>query len=99
MMSFLVIYAITVYLNLFIDSMDVDVAFLNATSKEDVYIDPLAGHPPVAKGLVLKLNKALYGLKQFPRERNETLGTYLRKGLKTTQMKTEQCIYARFNED
>ena len=60
MSSFRIIYALPVYLHLFIESMDVDVAFLNATLKKDVYIDPPAGYPPVTKGLVLKLNKALY---------------------------------------
>ena len=45
------INSLSVYLNLFIDCMDedVDMAFLNATLKEDVYIDPPAGYPPVAK--------------------------------------------------
>ena len=62
MISFRIIYALSVYLNLIIESMDVDVAFLNATLKEDNYIDPPAGYRPVAKVLVLKLNKALYGL-------------------------------------
>ena len=42
MTSFCIIYALSVYLNLFIESMDVEVAFLNATLKEDVYIDPPA---------------------------------------------------------
>ena len=54
--SFRIIYALSVYLNLFIESMDVDVAFLNATLKENVNINPPAGYPPVAKGLFLKLN-------------------------------------------
>ena len=63
MTSFRIIYALSVYLNLFIESMGVDVAFLNASFKEDVYIDPQAGHPPAAKCLVLKLSKALCGLK------------------------------------
>ena len=49
------------YLHLFIKSMDVDVAFLNAALKEDFYIEPPAGYRPVPK-------KALYGLKQSPRE-------------------------------
>ena len=69
--------------------MDVDVAFLSSTLKEDVGIDPPAGYPPVAKGLVLKLNKALYGLKQSPMEWNETLDTFLRLELKMTRLKTE----------
>ena len=61
MTSFRIIYGVSVYLNLFFESMGVDVAFLNAIY---VYIDPPAGYPPVAKGLVVKLIKALYGLQQ-----------------------------------
>ena len=78
--------------------VDVDVAFLNATLK-DVYIDPSAGYPPVAKEMVLKLKKALYGLKQSPREWSETLDTFLRLELKMTRLITGQCIYVRFNDD
>ena len=66
MTSFRVIYALSVYLNLFVESMDVDTAFLNTTLKEDDYIDPPAGYPPQSKGLVLKFKKALYGLRQSP---------------------------------
>ena len=66
MTSFRIIYAQSVYLNLFIEIMDA--VFLNATLKEDVYIDPPAGYPPVAKGMVLKLNKTLYVLKQSHRK-------------------------------
>ena len=54
MTSLPIIYALSVYLNLFIESMDVDVTILNATIKEDVYIDPPAGYPPTAKGMVLQ---------------------------------------------
>ena len=79
--------------------VDVDVAFLNATLKDDVYIDPPAGYPNAAKGMVQMLNKTLYGLKQSPREWNETLDNFLRLELKMTRLKTEQCIYVRFNED
>ena len=61
------IYALSVYLPLFIENMDVDVAFLNAELKKDVYIEPPAGYRPVPKGKALKLNKAPYGLKQSPR--------------------------------
>ena len=51
MTSFRVFCAMSAYLKLFIESTDVDVAFLNATLKKDVYIDPPAGYPPVAKGI------------------------------------------------
>ena len=99
MTSFRIIYALPVYVDLFIESVDVDVAFLNATLKVDVYIDPPAGYPLEAKSLVLNLIKALYGLKQSPRKWNETLDTFLRLELMMTRLKTEQCIYVRFNED
>ena len=66
MTSFLVTYALYVLLDLFMENMDVDVALLNATLKEDVYIDPMAGFPRLAIGLVLNLNKTLYGSKQSP---------------------------------
>ena len=46
--SFRIIYEMSAYLNLFIESIDVDVKFLNASLKGDVYIDPPAGYPPVA---------------------------------------------------
>ena len=49
--------------------------------------------------MVLKLNKALYGLKQSPREWNVALDRFLLEDLKMTRLKTEQCIYVRFNED
>ena len=81
MTSFCIIYVLSVYLNLLIESMDVDVTFLNATMDEDICIEPPAGYPPVAKGLVLKLNKAFCGLKQSPREWNATLDKFLREDL------------------
>ena len=45
------------------------------------------------KGLVLNPNKVLYGLMQFPREWNETLGTFLREEQKMIRLKMEPCIY------
>ena len=59
MTSFRVIYALSVYLHLFIESIDVDVAFLNAALKEDVYTEPPAGYRPALKGMVLVLNSHL----------------------------------------
>ena len=53
MTSFRFIYALSVYLSLFIESMDVDVASLNVRLKEDACIDPPAGKLSVAKGMML----------------------------------------------
>ena len=91
--SFRVIYAPCVLLQFVIDDMDVDVAFLNATLQEDVYIKPPPGYPALPPKMVLKLNKALFGLKQSPREWNATLDKHLFRDLKMTRLKTEQCIY------
>ena len=57
--SFRVIYALSVYLHLLIESVDVDVdvAFINAELMEDVYIEPPMGYKPKPKGMVLKLNR------------------------------------------
>ena len=96
MPSFRIIYALSVYLNLVIERMDVDVVFLHATLTENVYIDTPAEYPPVDKGMVLKLIKATM---HSPREWKETLNMFLRVELKMTRLKTEQCIYVGFNED
>ena len=74
------------------------VAYRNDTLKEHICIDPLAGYPPVTKGLDLKLIKSLYWLEGAPREWDETLDTFLREELNTTRLKTEQFIHIRFNE-
>ena len=51
-----------------IHKMDVNIAFLNGTIDEEVYIEPPLGFEvKVRKAYVCKLKKALYGLKQAPR--------------------------------
>ena len=75
--SFCVIYALTVYLNLFIKGINVDVAFLTGELKGNVYIEPLTGYKLVAKRLFLELNRAQYGLKNCTREGNLALNKFL----------------------
>ena len=99
MTSFRVIYVLSIDLNMLIESINVDVAFLNASLKEDGHIEPPDGYSPVANGLVLKLKKALYKLKQSLMEWSEMLNTFLQKEIKMTRVETEQCIYVRFNEN
>ena len=79
--------------------MNVDVAFLNASLQEDVYINPPPTYPALPPWKVLKLNNALYGLKQSHRKWNAALDTYPCHDLKMTRLRTEQCIYVRFTED
>ena len=59
MTLFHVIYTLSICLSIFIEIMDMNVVFLNATLNECDYIDPRAGYPPVAKGMVLRLKNAL----------------------------------------
>ena len=47
--SFRIIYPLSVYPNLFIENTDMDATFLNAMLNEDIYIDPLDGHPSAVK--------------------------------------------------
>lgn len=52
-----------------IHQMDFNAAFLNATIKEDVYVEPVGTYDSrVPPNHVYKLKKTLYGLKQSPRE-------------------------------
>lgn len=52
-----------------IHQMDFDAAFLNATIKEEVYVEPIRNFDSrVPDRHVHKLHKTLYGLKQSPRE-------------------------------
>jgi len=76
-------------------SCDVPTAFLNASIKEEVYIQP-PGY--VAKGpvdqKVWKLKKALYGIKQAPYAWNEEInGSIMALGY--NRCTTDRCIYVK----
>jgi hypothetical protein len=78
-----------------IRQIDFDTAFLNATLKEDIYVQIPEGYrgqfPP---GTVLKLNRALYGLKQAPREWWLELDAFLNTlGYQASQL--DPCLYAK----
>jgi hypothetical protein len=64
--------------------MDVKTAFLNATMKEEVYIQLPPGCPDA--GTICRLKKTLYGLKQAPREWNEDFNNTI------TSMGYNRCI-------
>ena len=96
--SLRIVYALAALLDLYIEGMDVDVAFLNASLEEDLYIKSPTGSKPLPQGHVYKLKKALYGLKQSPREWNKTFDRFL-KDCQLKQLKTENCIYYRWNTE
>jgi hypothetical protein len=78
-----------------IRQIDFDTAFLNATLKEDIYVQIPEGYrgqfPP---GSVLKLNRALYGLKQAPREWWLELDAFLNT-LDYQASQLDPCLYTK----
>jgi hypothetical protein len=75
-MAYKMLFAIAATLDLEIEQMDVQTAFLYGEIDGDVYMEqPLEFDD--GSGRVCKLNKALYGLKQAPRIWYETLKEFL----------------------
>ena len=91
--SLRLVYALSVLYGAELYMLDVNTAFLNASLKEDVYINPPAGYGDIPKGCVLKLEKALYGLKQSPREWNNMVNDFLTGQCKFMRLQTEHCVY------
>jgi len=90
--SLRLVLAISALLNLDIQQMDVETAFLNAELKEEVYISIPDGVQVAAGCNCLRLNKALYGLKQSPREWYQNINGFLQSmGFKRLQ--AEHCLY------
>jgi hypothetical protein len=77
-----------------IAQFDVNVAFLNATLSEIVYIKLPSGCG-VHSGKVWKLNKALYGLRQSPHEWNSEIHSTLTLGLHYVSTSADPCIYTK----
>lgn len=77
-----------------IQHMDVKTAFLNATIREELYMEVPPGLQGQTQGMVCKLLKALYGTKQAPHEWNAELdGTLVAIGFKATG--SDPCIYVK----
>ena len=92
----LILILSTIYNNN-IEQLDIKTAFLNATVKENIYIQPPEGVTTTTKQ-VLKLNKALYGIKQAPREWNENINKYL-LSIKFKRCIKESCIYIKLSNN
>jgi hypothetical protein len=63
-----ILFHLAAVLNLELDAMDVDQAFLNGELEEEVYMEPPYEVVGGTKDQVWRLRKALYGLKQAPRQ-------------------------------
>ena len=91
------VLSMAVALDMEIQQADVDVAFLNADLKEDVYMRCPEGFPEFDTAgvqLVWKLEKALYGLKQAPREWFTLLSQWvLERGM--TQSAADPCVFVQ----
>ena len=78
-----------------IHQMDFNAAFLNASIKEDVYVEPVGTYDGrVPPNHVYKLKKTLYGLKQSPREWWLLLEKSLRN-VGWTPTLTDNCVFFR----
>ena len=90
--SLRIVLAISAKLQLDVQQMDVETAFLNAPLAEEVYIRIPDG-VTVAPGCnCIRLNKALYGLKQSPREWYDNINSYL-QSLNFKRLQSEHCLY------
>jgi hypothetical protein len=85
----------------YLESMDVDTAFLNAAVLEEVYVAQPEGFQMKDKQgqlLVCKLKKSIYGLRQASHNWNKTIDTWLRSyGFQPTQ--ADPCAYLQRNRD
>lgn len=75
-MSYKMIFAIAVALDLELEQMDVKTAFLYGLINEEIYVQQFEGFDG-GSGRGCKLMRALYRLKQAPRVWYETLSTFL----------------------
>ena len=93
--SILMLLTIGASQDLEIHQMDFNAAFLNATIKEDVYVEPVGNYDSrVPQDHVYKLKKTLYGLKQSPREWWLLLEKSLRN-VGWTPTLTDNCVFFR----
>lgn len=75
----------------YIESMDVETAFLNGTIKSEVYIYPPDGYD-IENGKVCKLKKALYGLRESPRDWYECFHEFM-TSINFRRSDYDYCIY------
>ena len=96
--SLRIVLAIAAKLQLDVQQMDVETAFLNAPLAEEVYISIPEGVTAAPGCNCIRLNKALYGLKQSPREWYDNINGYL-QSLQFKRLQSEHCLYVYSQND
>jgi Reverse transcriptase (RNA-dependent DNA polymerase) len=88
--------AITTQLGLKVHQLNVDTAFLNAPTYEDIWFKVPDGTPSANRDTgIYKLRKALYGAKQAPREWNNHVDKFLVTKLGFRRLEADPCIYKK----
>ena len=93
-MAFRALFAIAAYLDLDIDQMDVQTAFLYSFIDQLIYVEVPPGYKKERPGIVCKLLKGLYGLKQAPRLWYERLSTFLIEKLGLKRLYADHGIFS-----
>jgi transposase InsO family protein len=96
--SIRLLLALAAKLNLKVDHLDVETAFLNGDLEEEIFMEQPEGYAPEGKRKVCLLQKSLYGLKQAPRQWNLKVREAM-ESLSMTQLETEHCIYFKRSND
>ena len=94
-MSYKAIFAIAAALGLYVEQIDVKIAFLYGDINEEIYVEQPNGLDQIP-GKVCLLKKALYGLKQSPRIWYNTLAEFL-KGLGFHELSSDLGVFTRGN--
>ena len=92
------ILALTCILNLELDNMDVETAYLQSDLEEKVYVKQPPGYEqygPNGEELVCRLRKSLYGLKQSGRNWRKKIDGWFR-GYGFHPSSADPCLYVKF---
>ena len=95
--------ASTLYDDVELEQLDIKTAFLNATVKETIYVEPAEGMNIDSSRYVLRLKRALYGIKQAPREWNANINEFLislgfKPCIKDTCIYVKEVRFMKFHE-
>lgn len=85
--------ALTAAMDMELEQLDVEQAFLYADLDEEVYMEVPLGYKDKYPGMVIRLLKALYGLKQAPRNWQLLLTSILMERIKLNRSYADPSLY------